>query len=179
MNIETERKFLVLSEAFKAQAVKAYRIAQGYIAHDGGNTVRVRIRDEQGFVTIKGPFRNGISRPEWEHEIPLEDARALMDLCLGGIIDKIRYIVPAGDMLSGTLRSAPSLPPALPAGSPPAGRYFEVDVFHGDNEGLVIAEIELGSPDEPFVRPDWLGQEVTGDKRYYNSHLLVHPYKKW
>jgi CYTH domain-containing protein len=156
MHIETERKFLVKDSSFKQLAVKAYRIKQGYIAHDGGNTVRVRIRDAQGFLTIKGPSMNGISRFEWEREIPLQEAEELFLLCRGGAIDKTRYLVPAG-----------------------AGKYFEVDEFYGDNEGLVMAEIELDSPDQPFERPAWLGEEVTGDPRYYNSYLLHHPYKHW
>ena len=156
MHIETERKFLVLDNSFKALAVKSYRIKQGYIAHDGGNTVRVRIRDNQGFLTIKGPSMDGISRFEWEKEIPLAEAEELFLLCRGGAIDKTRFIVPEGD-----------------------GRFFEVDEFYGDNEGLVMAEIELSSPDEHFNRPEWLGEEVTGDRRYYNSHLLSHPYKSW
>ena len=156
MHIETERKFLVRDTSFKQLAVKAYRIKQGYIAHDGGNTVRVRIRDNQGFLTIKGPSMNGISRYEWEREIPLADAEELLLLCQGGFIDKTRYLVPAG-----------------------AGKYFEVDEFYGENEGLVMAEIELDSPDEPFERPVWLGEEVTGDRRYYNSYLLRNPYNLW
>lgn len=156
MHIETERKFLVRDTSFKQLAVKAYRIKQGYIAHDGGNTVRVRIRDNQGFLTIKGPSMNGISRYEWEREIPLSEAEELLLLCQGGFIDKTRYLVPAG-----------------------AGKYFEVDEFYGENEGLVMAEIELDSPDEPFERPVWLGEEVTGDRRYYNSYLLRNPYNLW
>jgi len=156
MHIETERKFLVKDSSFKQLAVKAYRIKQGYIAHDGGNTVRVRIRDAQGFLTIKGPSMNGISRFEWEREIPLQEAEELFLLCRGGAIDKTRYLVPCS-----------------------SGRYFEVDEFYGDNEGLVMAEIELERPDEPFDRPAWLGEEVTGDKRYYNSYLLLRPYKSW
>ena len=154
MHIETERKFLVKDSSFKQLAVKAYRIKQGYIAHDGGNTVRVRIRDNQGFLTIKGPSMNGISRFEWEREIPLQEAEELFLLCRGGAIDKTRYIVPSG-------------------------KYFEVDEFYGENEGLVMAEIELESPEEPFERPEWLGEEVTGDKRYYNSYLLRNPYRLW
>ncbi len=160
MHIETERKFLVKDLSFKDLAVASYEIRQGYIAHDGGNTVRVRIRDKQGFLTIKGPSVDGISRHEWEREIPLEDARELFLLCRGGSIAKTRYIVPEG-------------------GIPPSGRFFEVDVFYGDNEGLVMAEIELASPDEAFERPAWLGREVTGDRRFYNSHLLKNPYKLW
>lgn len=156
MNIETERKFLVKDASYKEAAVRSYRIAQGYIAHDGGNTVRVRIRDNEGFLTIKGPSLDGISRQEWEKLIPLQDAEELMGLCHGGIIDKTRYIVPAAGEL-----------------------FFEVDEFHGDNEGLVMAEIELPSPDTPFDRPAWLGEEVTGDKRYYNSYLTKVPYQDW
>ena len=156
MHIETERKFLVRDDRFKALATASHHIRQGYIAHEAGNTVRVRLWDEQGILTIKGRSADGISRPEWEMEIPLQDALDLFPLCPGGDIDKTRYIVPAGN-----------------------GRCFEVDVFHGDNEGLVMAEIELGSGDEAFARPDWLGEEVTGDKRYYNSYLTIHPYKTW
>ena len=158
MHIETERKFLVLDDGFKAAAVRSCRIRQGYIAHDGGNTVRIRIRDRQGILTIKGPSdASGLSRKEWEKEIPLPEAEELFLLCRGGVVDKTRYIVPA----EGT------------------DRYFEVDEFHGANEGLVVAEIELSSEDEPFDRPAWLGQEVSDDPRYYNSHLLIHPYNTW
>ncbi len=153
MHIETERKFLVIGTAFKKAAVRSYRICQGYIAHDGGNTVRIRIRDHQGFLTIKGPSdANGLSRQEWEKEIPLPEAEELFRLCLGGVVDKTRYMVPAKG----------------------SDRYFEVDEFHGLNEGLLLAEIELGSEDEAFERPDWLGEEVTGDRRYYNSWLANH-----
>ncbi len=155
MHIETERKFLVKDLSFKDLAIRSYEIRQGYVAHDGGNTVRVRIRDKQGFLTIKGPSLNGISRYEWEREIPLEDARELFLLCRDGSIEKTRYIVPDGE------------------------KFFEVDVFYGENEGLVMAEIELERPDEPFERPDWLGREVTGDRRFYNSHLLRNPFKLW
>lgn len=155
MHIETERKFLVRDDSYKLLAVKAYRIKQGYIAHDGGNTVRVRIRDDRGFLTIKGPSLDGISRYEWECEIPPQEAEELFSLCRDGAIDKTRFLVPA------------------------SGKYFEVDEFYGDNGGLVMAELELDSPDEPFERPAWLGEEVTGDRRYYNSHLLKHPFKAW
>ena len=105
---------------------------------------------------MSGPCLDGISRFEWEREIPLQDAEDLFLLCKEGAIDKVRHIIPA-----------------------PGGRKWEVDEFHGDNEGLVMAEIELGSPEEPYVKPAWLGKEVTGDKRYYNSHLCLHPYKEW
>ena len=156
MNIETERKFLVKDEGFKAQAVENHRIRQGYIAHDGGRTVRVRLWDDTGVLTIKGPSMDGgLSRYEWEKEISREEADDLFLLCKPGVVDKTRWIILAG------------------------ARKFEVDEFHGDNEGLVMAEIELGSPDEAFEKPSWLGEEVTGDKRYYNSYLARIPFKRW
>jgi len=154
--IEIERKFLVLSDAYKAEATDATRIAQGYIGTVPGRTVRVRIRGEKGYLTIKGnSTTDGLSRYEWEKEIPLSEAEELMALCEPGIIDKTRYLVPCGD------------------------HVFEVDEFYGDNEGLVIAEVELGSPDEPFDRPAWLGEEKTGDKHYYNKYLTKHPFRTW
>lgn len=156
MHIETERKFLVKNDDYKGQAKVIHRMVQGYIAHDSGRTVRVRISDGRGYLTIKGPSANGISRAEWEMEIPLEDAKSLMQLCKRGIIDKSRYVVPAGN-----------------------GRFFEVDEFYGDNQGLVVAEIELGAENEAFNKPEWLGEEVTGDHRYYNSSLCTMPYKDW
>ena len=155
MQIETERKFLVLDDGYKAQAVESHRIRQGYIAHDMGRSVRVRILDEKGILTVKGPFIGMGSRPEWEKEISLKEAEDLFLICKPGSIDKTRWIVPAGE------------------------RCFEVDEFHGDNEGLVMAEIELGSPDEAFDRPSWLGEEVTGDPRYYNGYLARNPFKSW
>ena len=155
MQIEIERKFLVLDEGYKVQAVKSCRIRQGYIAHDSGRSVRVRIRDGQGILTIKGPFIGVGSRPEWEKEISLEEAENLFSLCKPGSVDKTRWIVPAGE------------------------RFFEVDEFHGENEGLVLAEIELGSEDEAFGKPSWLGEEVTGDRRYYNGYLARNPFKTW
>ena len=154
MHTETERKFLVQNEAFRASVTESHRISQGYIAHDGGNTVRVRIRDDKGILTIKGPT-NGMSRAEWEIEIPLQDAEDLMKLTKSGRIEKTRHIIPAGK------------------------RFWEVDEFHGDNAGLIMAEIELGSEDEAFERPDWLGAEVTGDRRYYNSYLSKYPFRHW
>jgi len=165
MNIETEKKFLVKDDEYKAQAVKSYRIRQGYLAHDSGRTVRVRIRDNQGFLTIKGPSIVPGSRPEWEKEISLQEAEDLFALCKPGSVDKTRWIVPADSFASLGMTSTP--------------RCFEVDEFHGENDGLVMAEIELGSPDEPFERPSWLGKEVTDDKRYYNGYLAEHPYKTW
>ena len=157
MHIETERKFLVRDDSYKALAVRTIRIKQGYLAHDGGNTVRVRIMDNDCVLTIKGRSLDGISRPEWEKSIPRQDAEDLLPLCHGGVIDKLRHIVPV----------------------PGSKRYFEVDEFYGDNEGLTMAEIELGSPDEAFERPSWLGEEVTGDRRYYNSYLTKVPFKQW
>lgn len=156
IHTETERKFLVLSDAFKAQAIASHRIKQGYIARDNGNSVRVRIKDNTGILTIKGPSADDISRTEWEIEIPLADAEALLKLCHGGIIDKTRYIIPE-----------------------PSGIFFEVDEFYGDNEGLVMAEIELENASDAFEKPSWLGQEVTGDRHYYNSYLSMHPFKTW
>ena len=155
MQIETERKFLVLDDGYKAQAVESHRIRQGYIAHDMGRSVRVRIRDDKGILSVKGPFIGVGSRPEWEKEISLQEAEDLFLLCKPGSIDKTRWIVPAGE------------------------RFFEVDEFHGENEGLVMAEIELKSQDEAFGRPSWLGEEVTGDPRYYNGYLARNPFKNW
>lgn len=156
MHIETERKFLVRNMDFKGLTTASHRMKQGYIAHENGRSVRVRISDDKGFLTIKGPSKNGISRLEWEKEISIQDAEDLFLLCQKGIIEKTRYIVPAG-----------------------GGRFFEVDEFYGDNEGLVMAEIELGSEDEAFTKPSWLGEEVTGDRRFYNASLAVYPYNKW
>ena len=156
MAIETERKFLVLSDAYKDQAESSSRIAQGYIGTVPGRTVRIRIRGDRGFITIKGnSTADGLSRYEWEKEIPVDEAQELMDLCEPGIIDKRRYLVPF------------------------KGHCFEVDEFYGENEGLTLAEVELGSSDEFFEKPDWLGAEVTGDPRYYNKYMSRHPFKTW
>ena len=194
MHTETERKFLVLNADFKAQAVASHRIKQGYIARDSGNSVRVRILDDKGILTIKGPSADDISRTEWEIEISRQDAEDLLKLCHGGIIDKTRYIVPEGCVPSGTSgRPCPDEwegPAAAgcgrdeaklrgPEGTHPSGRVFEVDVFYGDNEGLVMAEIELENATDPFEKPSWLGQEVTGNRHYYNSYLSLHPFKQW
>ena len=153
---ETERKFLVLDDSYKQAATSSRRMTQGYICRESGRTVRVRISDGQAWLTIKGASTdNGLSRYEWEKEIPADEAGQLMDLCHDGIIDKTRFFVPFG------------------------GHVFEVDEFHGDNEGLTIAEIELENETEPFSRPEWLGKEVTGDRRYYNSMLTQNPYSQW
>ena len=155
MPLEIERKFLVKGE-FKPFAYKASRIVQGYISLSPGRTVRVRIRDDKGYLTIKGKAsESGISRFEWEKEIEMEEARQLLELCEGGVIDKTRYLIDF------------------------KGHTFEVDEFRGDNEGLVMAEIELSAEDEFFAKPEWLGEEVTGDRRYYNSMLMRNPYKNW
>ena len=154
-NTEIERKFLVCGD-FKSQAASSSRIRQAYINQAGGRTVRVRIRDEKAYLTIKGPsLDGGLSRFEWEIEIPVADAEQLLELRVSAVIDKRRYLVPF------------------------EGHTFEVDEFYGDNEGLVMAEVELSEPDEAFARPFWLGREVTGDSRYYNSHLSRHPFKEW
>ena len=157
MHFEIERKFLVSGE-FKNQAFSATRICQGYISSGNGRTVRVRIRDDKGYLTIKGPSTaEGLSRYEFEKEISLEDARDLMAICEPGVIEKTRYLVK----------------------SPDGKHVFEVDEFYGDNEGLVMAEVELSSEDEPFEKPSFLGREVTGDRRFYNSHMRQYPYKMW
>lgn len=152
---EIERKFLVTGE-YKSQSYAQSRIVQGYISSARGRTVRVRIRDTQGYLTIKGAANaSGTSRYEWEKEIPLAEAEDLMKLCEPGIIDKTRYLVRSGN------------------------HTFEVDEFYGENEGLTVAEVELASEDESFVKPDFIGQEVTGDVRYYNSQLMKHPFTIW
>lgn len=153
--LEIERKFLVHKWMdWKRLASSCSHIQQGYFA--AVNTVRVRIRDDKGYLTIKGPSRNGgLSRYEFEKEITLQEAQQLMLLCESGVIDKHRYLVPY------------------------AGHSFEVDEFHGDNDGLVMAEVELKSENEPFESPDFIGKEVTGDRRFYNSHMRKNPFKLW
>ena len=154
--LEIERKFLVKGDGYKQQAYSHSHIQQGYICSSHGRTVRVRIRDERGYLTIKGPSENGgLSRYEFEKEISLDEAEHLMQLCEPGIIDKTRWLVKSGQ------------------------HTFEVDEFFGENEGLVMAEVELGSEDESYEKPDFIGQEVTGDRRYYNSHLRKLPFCRW
>jgi CYTH domain-containing protein len=156
MAIEIERKFLVLDDSYKREAFSSSHIRQGYLSSERGKTIRVRIRDTRAFLTIKGPsLDGGLSRSEFEYEIPLDDAEKLMTLCEPGIIDKIRWLVKSGD------------------------HTFEVDEFFGDNEGLVMAEVELHSRSEEPEIPHFIGQEVTGDRRYYNSQLRLHPYQSW
>lgn len=156
MAIEIERKFIVTDDCYKAMAFRSDRIAQGYICREGGNSARVRVRGDKGYLTIKGPSPDGgLSRFEWEKEIAVEEAMELLKLCHDGIIDKIRYLVKCGEHI------------------------IEVDEFFGENEGLVIAEVELNDANEDFEKPAFIGQEVTGDKRYYNSRLTRFPYKSW
>ena len=151
---EIERKFLVSGE-FRQDSPESYRIMKGYICADPARTLRVRVRGDKGFLTIKGrSSADGLSRYEWEKEIPASEAVELMALCGSGVIDKTRYLVPFGR------------------------HTYEVDVFHGANEGLVLAEIELAEELETFEKPSWLGEEVTGDPRYYNSMLSLHPFSK-
>lgn len=156
MAIEIERKFLVTDDSYKALAYHSDRIAQGYICREGGNSARVRVRGDKGYITIKGPSRDGgLSRYEWEKEIPVQEAWELMRLCNGATIDKTRYLVRCG------------------------AHTFEIDEFYGDNEGLVVAEVELSDADELFEKPGFIGKEVTGEKRYYNSSLTRLPFKYW
>lgn len=152
---EIERKFLVKGD-FKPFVQKATRIVQGYLSSVPERTVRVRIKGDKGFLTIKGiGNKSGASRFEWETEISVEDAKNLLEICEPGVIDKTRYLVKVGN------------------------HTYEVDEFYGDNEGLTVAEIELGSEDEAFDKPEWLGEEVTGDVKYYNSMLMKNPFKNW
>ncbi len=155
MALEIERKFLVKGD-FKKYVSSHFRIRQGYISSAMARIVRVRIKGDRGYLTIKGvPNASGMSRYEWEKEIPVSDAENMLKLCGKRIIDKTRYLVPAGNFT------------------------FEVDEFHDENEGLVVAEIELKSESDEFTRPEWLGKEVTGDLKYYNSMLIKNPFTKW
>ncbi len=154
--IEIERKFLVTSDAFKNEAFQKFRIIQGFLNRDPERTVRVRLKDNKGILTVKGlSSKDGLSRFEWEKEISKKDAKALLEFCEKGVIDKLRYEVNVNNHI------------------------FEVDEFFGDNEGLIIAEVELQTENESFSKPDWLGKEVTGDIKYYNSQLSKQPFKTW
>jgi adenylate cyclase len=154
--IEIERKFLVSSDAFKNDALRKNHIAQGYLNSAPERTVRVRIKGDTGYLTIKGKSNeSGLSRYEWEKEITVTEAQELLALCEKGVIEKTRYEIPLGHHL------------------------FEVDEFHGENEGLIIAEVELQSENEIFEKPIWLGKEVSHDERYYNSYLSQHPFRSW
>jgi len=152
---EIERKFLVKGD-FKPFVKKETRIVQGYLSSVPERTVRVRLKGEKGFLTIKGiGNESGASRYEWESEISVDDAKNLLAICEPGVIDKTRYLVTVGN------------------------HTYEVDEFYGENEGLTVAEIELESEDEAFDKPEWLGEEVTGDVKFYNSMLMKNPYKNW
>lgn len=154
--VEIERKFLVKSNLYKEEAISKERISQGYLNSHPERTVRVRIKGDKGFLTIKGKSNaTGLSRFEWEKEIPVKEAEVLIKLCEPGLIEKQRYRVRSGNYI------------------------FEIDQFEGENQGLVIAEIELESEDSEYFSPGWLGEEVTGDIRYYNSYLSKNPYKNW
>ena len=154
--VEIERKFLVNSEAYKQEAKTQERIVQGFLNTNKERTVRVRIKGDTGFITVKGLSNAaGTTRFEWEKEISVAEAKSLLEICEEGIIDKIRYEIPIGNYV------------------------YEVDEFFGSNAGLVIAEIELSEANETFTKPDWLGEEVTGDIRYYNSLLSKEPYTTW
>jgi CYTH domain-containing protein len=148
MAIEIERKFLVRGE-FKSQATEEIKIIQRYLTIDSEKSIRLRLQSDKAFLTVKNRISSKkISRNEWEYPIPLKDAEELLKLCLPGKIDKTRYLIPCGKHL------------------------FEVDVFHDKNDGLIIAEIELKSEDEIFEKPEWLGEEVTGNSDYYNANLI-------
>jgi adenylate cyclase len=154
--IEIERKFLVVSDAYKALAFAKNEMVQGYLNSNSERTVRVRVKGEKGFLTIKGRGNSsGMSRFEWEKEIPVVEARLLLELCEDGIISKTRFEVKVGS------------------------HVFEIDEFKGENAGLVMAEIELNSEEETFEKPFWIGEEVTNDERFYNAFLSRLPFSKW
>ena len=153
---EIERKFLVKNDAFKKESFKETKIVQGFLSTVPERTVRIRIKGDKGYITVKGIGNDsGISRYEWEKEITIEDATDLLKISEPGVIDKMRFNVKSG------------------------GHVFEVDEFYGENDGLIVAEVELSSEDEDFVKPSWLGEEVTGGVKYYNSMLMKNPYKNW
>ncbi|NAY91816.1 CYTH domain-containing protein [Muricauda sp. JGD-17] len=155
-HLEIERKFLVASNTYKEQATSQIRIVQGFLNTHPDRTVRVRIKGNKGFLAVKGTSNEtGTTRFEWETEISINEATNLIDLCEGAILEKMRYEIPLG------------------------AHTFEVDEFFGENKGLVMAEVELNHEDEVFKKPDWLGKEVTGDIRYYNSQLSKNPFNTW
>lgn len=156
MSYEIERKFLVKNTDFIKVTKSKHYIVQAFLNSTPERTVRIRIKDDLAFLTIKGKSNaEGTTRSEWEYEIPVVDAQAMLKLCEPGSIEKYRYIIPVGE------------------------HEFEVDVFEGENQGLIVAEVELESADEYFEKPDWLGEEVTGDVRYYNSNLSKKPFSEW
>jgi adenylate cyclase len=155
MGIEIERKFLVKNDAWRGQVESQVHIMQGYLANNAGLTVRARVKGERAYLTIKGPTQ-GVSRAEYEYEIPVEDAETMLrELAISPPIDKVRHKIRVGD------------------------HVWELDVFAGENAGLVMAEVELESEDETFVLPDWAGEDVSADPRYYNVNLARNPFKHW
>lgn len=153
---EIERKFLVKSDDFKEQSSKRISIVQAYLNTHPKRTIRIRINDKDAFLTIKGKSsEDGLTRFEWEKRIPVEEARELLKICEPGKIEKYRYHVSAGK------------------------HTYEIDEFMGENQGLVLAEIELEEEEDKFEKPEWLGKEVTGNLDYYNSNLIANPYKNW
>ena len=155
MGIEIERKFLVKGDEWRAIG-KGQLYCQGYISTESSSTVRVRVVGSQGYLTIKGAGKMGGIRPEYEYPIPLADAEEMLQLlCKKPFIEKTRYKIPIGDLI------------------------WEVDEFYGENQGLIMAEVELQSEDQSIDIPDWIGQEVTGDRRYFNAYLVKHPYCEW
>ncbi len=156
MSLDIERKFLVKNDAFKKVSFQQKIIKQGYLNSDKNRTVRIRISDHQGFITVKGVSNaSGATRFEWEKEIDVTEATEMLSLCETTIIDKNRFLVESGKHI------------------------FEIDEFYGDNQGLIIAEIELNSENETFEKPTWLGEEVTGNAKYYNSYLSKFPFSTW
>jgi len=156
MSIEIERKFLVKNNSYKKESYKHLNIKQGFLNSNKNRVVRIRIIDNRGFITIKGiSSDNGLSRYEWEKEITINDAQDLLSICEKGVIEKNRYLVKCSNHI------------------------FEVDEFIGENDGLIIAEVELKSEDEKFCKPKWLSKEVTGIAKYYNSELSKKPFKEW
>lgn len=153
MGIEIERKFLVADDSWESDAGEGLLCRQGYLSSGDGSTVRVRIMGHHAFLTIKGPT-DGISRSEFEYDIPIADAEAMLSMC-GELVEKIRYFIPF------------------------AGMHWELDVFSGSNDGLVMAEVELDAEGQHIEFPDWAGKEVTGDHRYYNAYLAEHPFSQW
>ncbi|MGY0406794.1 MAG: CYTH domain-containing protein [Polaribacter sp.] len=156
MSLEIERKFLVKNNDFKKESFKKTLLQQGFLNSDKERVVRIRVTDSEAFITIKGKSNiKGTIRFEWEHKIPILEAKKLLLLCEPAIIEKTRFYVQKGNHI------------------------FEIDEFHGENKGLVVAEIELNTEDETFIKPLWLGKEVTGDVKYYNSSISKHPFKNW
>ena len=154
--IEIERKFLVKDQSYENEVVTSRAIKQGFLSTDPNRTVRIRVEETRGFITVKGISTDGgVSRFEWENPLSKAAAEALFKLCLPGKIEKTRHVVSVGSHL------------------------FEVDVFGGDNQGPIVAEVELSDPNQAFEKPAWLGVEVTGEKKYYNASLSQHPYKDW